>query len=595
MDQTRPMLGVPYSRISSAGQVSGLGLDRQAAAPRSYCAARGWTLWEGEAYSDAGRSAFDGSNLEAALGRFLSDLRAGRFGPGPVALLVEDLDRFSRSFPLAVLPVIIDDMLNAGVTIAVMAKGRDISRASIRENGMELHELLFWLGSAHEFSSRLSRRLSHVHAVKRDRIRTGAPTAAGSAPCWISLTDGCWQFNSYAATVRRVLDLVREHGGGRVASILNSEGVPPPAAARQQRAGAAARPRLWSSSSVLNLIGQPAIYGARQILAPGYRDEVRAWKEARALARRQGIPADQQPPHPRRQYEPPQLGYYPALLSQAEHEALLLALQSRRQQHLGRGDLVRWIGASLTTCTCGAPIGATGGPRANGQQARYLRCHSRYRGGGCLQPFVPLPLAQAALLTRLSAADYLALLQAQGGASRAAAHQQVLAERDAARQQVEQAQAVIAAGESAMAETTEAAVLVVLARRQAAAAEQLEQAQQQLAQATATLQREQGDQSLADLGAAAQQTICQLLATFAAGTDTVEDRRLVAGHLRRLGLRITIDGAGRRMGLALGDGPTDWQPLDAELAQSALRAGATGAQFWDGGADGLGGGFEWPV
>jgi DNA invertase Pin-like site-specific DNA recombinase len=71
------MLAVPYSRISSTGQIDGLGLERQAAAPQSYCAARGWQLWEGEAYSDAGRSAFDGSNLEAALGRFLADLRAG--------------------------------------------------------------------------------------------------------------------------------------------------------------------------------------------------------------------------------------------------------------------------------------------------------------------------------------------------------------------------------------------------------------------------------------------------------------------------------------------------------------------------------------
>jgi hypothetical protein len=154
---------------------------------------------------------------------------------------------------------------------------------------------------------------------------------------------------------------------------------------------------------------------------------------------------------------------------------------------------------------------------------------------------------------------------------------------------------VIAAGEAAMAETTEAAVLVVLARRQAAAAEQLEQAQQQLAQATATLQREQGDQSLAELGAAAQQTIRQLLASFAAGTDTVEDRRLVAAHLRRLGLRITIDGSGRQMGLALGDGPADWQPLDAELAIAALRAGATGATFYAGNEQGLGAGAEWPA
>jgi DNA invertase Pin-like site-specific DNA recombinase len=585
------VLAVPYSRISSTAQVAGLGLDRQAAAPQSYCAARGWELWDGPGYSDAGRSAFDGSNLEAALGRFLADLRAGRFGPGLIALLVEDLDRFSRSFPLAVLPVLVDDLLNAGVTIAVMSKGRDISRASIKANAMELHELLFWLGSAHEFSARLSRRLSHVHSVKRERIRAGTATAPGSAPCWISLANGTWQLNPYAATVRRVIELLREHGANSVAKILNGEGVPPPSAARRPTA----TPKRWTGSSVLNLINQPAIHGARQILAPGYRDEVRSWKEARALARRQGLPAADMPPHPRRQYEPPQLDYYPALLSQAEHEALLLALQSRRQQHLGRGDLVRWIGASLTTCSCGAPIGATGGPRANGQQARYLRCHSRYRGGGCLQPFVPLPLAQAALLTRLSAADYLALLQAQGGASRAAAHQQALAERDAARQQVEQAQAVIAAGEAAMAATIEAAVLVVLARRQAAAAEQLEQVQQQLSQATATLQREQGDQSLAELGAAAQQTIRQLLATFAAGTDTVEERRLVAGHLRRLGLRIVVDGAGRRMGLALGDGPPDWQPLDAELAQSALRQGATGATFYQGDADGLGGGVEWPV
>jgi DNA invertase Pin-like site-specific DNA recombinase len=589
------MLAISYERVSSTGQVAGLGLERQAAAPQSYCAARGWQLWEGEAYSDAGRSAFDGSNLEASLGRFLADLRAGRFGPGPVALLVEDLDRFSRSFPLAVLPVIIDDLLNCGITIAVMAKGRDISRASIKANGMELHELLFWLGSAHEFSARLSRRLSHVHAVKRDRIRTGAPTAAGSAPCWISLIDGRWQFNSYAATVRRVLDLVREHGGGRVASILNSEGVPPPSAARQQRAGAAARPRLWSSSSVLNLIGQPAIYGARQILAPGYRDEVRAWKEARALARRQGIPADQQPPHPRRQYETPQLGYYPALLTQAEHEALLLAMRSRRQQQLGRTDLMRWLGGGLTVCSCGAAIVATCSTRSNGQPSAYLRCQARFKGGDCRQPFTPLRLAQAALLTRLAADDYLAMLEARGGASRATAHSQALAQRDAAAQALEQAQAVVAAGEHAMASVDDPAVLVVLARRQAAAALQLEQTQQELAAATLALQQLQGQRSIEALGAEAQQTIRQLLATFSAGAETVEDRRLVHGHLRRLGLRIHVDGAGRAMGLQLGGGPIDWQPLDQELAGQALAAGVTGAQFFIGDADGLGAGVEWPA
>lgn len=70
-------------------------------------------------------------------------MKVGRFGAEPVALLIEDLDRFSRAMPLVVLPVLVDDVLNAGVTVSVMAKGRDISRETIKINGMELDELLF--------------------------------------------------------------------------------------------------------------------------------------------------------------------------------------------------------------------------------------------------------------------------------------------------------------------------------------------------------------------------------------------------------------------------------------------------------------------
>jgi hypothetical protein len=124
------VLGIPYSRVSSAEQASsGVGLARQQASPRAYCETRGWTLWEGRAYSDAGVSAFGGQNLHhGALGRFLADLRTGCFGTGPVALLIEDIDRFSRAFPLEVLPVLIEDLLNTGVTISVMSRGKDYSR-----------------------------------------------------------------------------------------------------------------------------------------------------------------------------------------------------------------------------------------------------------------------------------------------------------------------------------------------------------------------------------------------------------------------------------------------------------------------------------
>ena len=576
------MLAVPYSRISTVGQTAGLGLDRQAADPASYCAARGWTLWDGASYSDAGRSAFGGANLQedAALGRFLADLRSGRFGPGPVALLVEDLDRFSRSFPLAVLPVLVDDILNCGITIAVTSKGRDISRASIQTNPMELHELLFWLSSAHEFSARLSRRLSHVHQVKRGRVRDGQPVTPAAAPFWIDWDGSRWTLNQHAATVRRILQLAREHGGTSIAGILNAEGIPSPAAIRHQRAGTTPRrPPLWNGPGVLRVLESPAIAGARPVLTPGNKARIRAWREECALLRRQGTAVSDLPPHPPRLYEPAQQGYYPAILSEAEHQQLILAVKARRQKALGRTDHVRWIGAGLTFCTCGELIGATGSSRGGGTMTRYLRCRGRHRGSGCSQPTTLLSLAQAALLTRLAADDYVAMLEAQGGASRASAHGQALAQRDAAAGAVEQAHAVVAAGEAAMASLDDPAVLVVLARRQAAAAASLEQAQQALNAATVALNQLQGNRSIEALGAEAQVAIRRLLATFATAADTAEDRRLVQSHLRRLGLRITIDAKARALGLQLGGGPIDWQPLEAELAGHALRRAATGASF----------------
>ena len=580
------MIGICYSRISSTAQVAGLGLDRQAAAPESYCAARGWELWDGPGYSDAGRSAFGGDNLDKALGRFLSDLRTGRFGPGPIALLVEDLDRFSRSFPLAVLPVLVDDILNAGVTISVMAKGRDISRASIQQNQMELHELLFWLSSAHEFSARLSRRISHVHDVKRQRIRAGLPVTPSSAPFWLDLVEGKWQLNQHAAIVRRILDLARDHGGTHIAGILNGEGIPSPAAIRQQRArrrtGKISTTQLWDGQSVLRIVEQPAIHGARQIVTPGAKAEIRAWREQCALLRRQGI--TEMPPHPRRQYEPPQPDYYPAILSEADHAALLQRMKARRCKPLGRGDQVRWIGAGLSWCICGEQIGASCHSRPGGRQVRYLRCRGRHRGSGCLRPTTLMQPAQAALLTRLAAEDYLTMLR---GHQQGAGLAQALAERDQAQAAVDLAQQQLAAGEAAMAEATEAAVLVVLARRQAAAEQQLERAREKLTAATVALQQAQGPQSLARLSEEAQSTIRHLLAQFAAGTDSINDRRLVRTHLARLDLRIVIDGAGRRMGLALGEGELDWQPLDAELSAYALAAGATGATFAGGDEAGM--------
>ncbi len=525
-------------------------------------------------------SAYGGKNLQdGALGRFLADVKEGRFGAEPVALLIEDLDRFSRAMPLAVLPVLVDDVLNAGVTVSVMAKGRDISRESIKANGMELHELLFWLSSSHEFSQRLSRRISHVHQAKRDRIREGRPVTPSSAPAWIALdAKGQWVLNDYAAVIRRVADLaLAGHGLHSIATALNSEGIPSPGQYRRgQWATSTTRPKgrpykpvAWSGGSVGQVLTSPALIGDRQIVTPGHKARIRDWQERCALLRRQGVPQAELPKHPARTHEPPQRGYYPALVSESEQAAILVALERRKPKAMGQVSQLRWIGAGLSFCSCGEPVGATCSVRPAGA-VYYLRCRGRVNGTGCRQPGVRLLEAQAALLTRLSAESFLALVdERKGGANLAQALQQQLQAEGA----VAKIEAALAAGESLMAVETEVAGLAVLTRRQVGLESQLTEARRELVTARATVLAQQAGRG--EIAAEAQQQIKVLLQTFANGADEVEDRRAVHRHLERLGVRVYVNGADRLLGIQIGDGNTSWQPLHGELPMNVLKKGLT--------------------
>jgi DNA invertase Pin-like site-specific DNA recombinase len=574
------VLAVPYSRVSSTDQASGLGLDRQAADPARYCEARKWSLYDGPGYSDAGVSAYGGKNLnDGALSRFLADVKAGRFGSEPVALLIEDLDRFSRSMPLAVLPVLIDDVLNAGITIAVMGKGRDISRETIRANGMELHELLFWLGASHEFSDKLSRRISHVHQAKREQVRQGKPVTPASAPAWISFdATGQWVLNDYADVIRRVAEMaLAGHGCHSIATTLNGEGVPCPGQYRRVQwalntsrpSGKNHEPVQWSGRGVGQVLSSPALIGDRQIVTPGEKQRIRDWQEKCALLRRQGVPQAELPKHPARTYEAPQMGYYPAVVSENEQAAILAALKRRIPKAMGQQAQQRWLAAGLSICTCGAPIGATAYIR-HGRRSYTLRCHGRAKGSGCKQPGVSLPDAQAALLTRLSAESFLALVdERKGGATLA----QIMQQQSLSEGAVARIEAAMAAGESLMAVETEVAGLAVLTRRQVNLERQLAEARRDLAVARSAVQAQQTGRG--EIAIEAQQQIKALLQTFANGTDEVDDRRAVHRHLERLGVRVHFNGAGRSLGIQIDGSAINWQSLQGQLAVAALKRGLT--------------------
>ena len=65
-----------------------------------------------------------------------------------------------------------------------------------------------------------------------------------------------------------------------------------------------------------------------------------------------------------------------------------------------------------------------------------------------------------------------------------------------------------------------------------------------------------------------------LLRAFSAGEDTPEQRRAVNSGLRRLGVRITVAADRPALGLAVGDGQVDWQPVAWAQAEYLERGRA---------------------
>ena len=584
------MLLVLLRRVSSGEQVGGGGLARQSSTAESYARARGWTLHP-ETYSDEGVSGFSGANLDGDLGRFLKDLKRGHFGSEQVALGVEDLDRLSRQFTLAFLPILVDDLLNAGVTISVMAKGRDFSRASIRANAMELHELLFWMGGAHEFSSKLSHRIGKHRGSIRSAIRDGQPINPGTAPSWISLQNGEWVLNDYAATIRRVIAMAQAGDGAMViARALNTEGTPPPGAIKAQ----ARRPRrpgspppkrqaptTWDKNSVLQVLKSPALHGARKVATPGYNEQVRSWREECVRLNRQAEDKKkvQLPPRPQRTFEEEQPGYFPALITPAEHQLLLHQMTQRRTTDApGRKDRCNWLGQRITFCTCGAVMTTTSSSvvrRGTRQVFRHLRCTGRRDGStDCSAPLTRLEDAQAHVLTRLSGGDLSAILQLAAGG----AHQQALnaaaSQREQLGRDVEGLLQRQAAGEAAMAEADDPAVLAVLAKRQAAVGAELLSRQQDLAAVELELEALAMKPPIERATAEAEAAVTGLLQKFDRGEDTPADRLEINAHLRRIGLRIVVDGNEKELGLAFGEsGALSWKPLAPGARRLALQRG----------------------
>ena len=579
------MLLVCLRRVSSAGQIDGAGLARQSDTAIAYAKQRGWDLHP-EPYSDEGVSGFSGANLDGDLGRFLKDLKQGVFGDQDVALGVEDLDRLSRQFSLAFLPVLVDDLLNAGVTLSVMGKQRDISAKSIKTNSMEMHELLFWMSAAHDYSAKLSGRIGDHRSRIRDRIRNGEPVNPGAAPAWISLVNGAWKLNEFAPVVRRVIEMAQAGDGcTAIARQLNADGVPSPGsviAKRRQAAGGKAKDAKteWHNGSVLQLLKSPALHGARKVAASGHNTRLREWKEACAHLIRQGTSKEALPPRPAKQLEEEQADYYPALLGVDEHQVLLAQIARRRTTDgMGRTDLCTWIGQRLTRCTCGASMVASSSSALVGKEKkrvyyRHLRCTAKRDGArDCGAPLTRLGDAEAHVLTRLSSGNLTVLLGLDPGTAAQEELASALTRRAVIATNLEALATRHQVGEDAITQASDPAVLGVLATRQAAVNAEIAAERRALLEVDSEIDRINRKPPVEEATSEATDAAAELLQTFVREESTPADRQRINEHLRRTGLTIHVDGEGHRIGLRLGSGEIDWQPINATARRIALEEG----------------------
>lgn len=559
-------LVLSYARVSTGRQKrEGAGIQRQIEAAAAYAKQHDLTLDESFSLADEGRSASKGHHLKegAALQRILQAVTGRQLGPSPT-LVVEDISRLSRLEPLDGLEQVFLPLIRHGARIVLLEDGTTLDADTLNRDQTALVVLVLKIQAAAAYAQKLrSYGLSHRER-NRQQILDGQPVCKGWAPSWIEYNDG-WQLNSYAPTIQRLLELIWTSGAQVTAQTLNREGHRAPAGGP------------WSQTSVMRLLENCALYGARRIAVADHASKVAAWRKKRA-AWEATDKTTAAPKKPKRSYsEVPDT--YPALMSKADHARLMAVIAKRATspKERGRRDQMRYIAQLLTTCVCGAPIGvrSVSSRHGHGQKFTYLQCRSKQvTGTSCGRKPIRVEPVHAHLLTRLRYEHLAALVEGDAAAKdsqgKALLAQQAMLQATLAEQEQQLVNAKAALKERA--KSGRSVEVYEEALDEAAAA--VAATETQLATVLADLTGLSSDGLSEQLETAVQ----ALLREFAKGESTVETRQAVNSLLHRLGAKVTIDTEAMRCGLRVGDGEAVWERLNPDLDMAALSAGMVASE-----------------
>ncbi len=568
-----------YQRLSSEGQLEGGGLERQQSDAERWAKQNGYELDTELSLIDAGRSAFSGAHLKKGyLGQLILLAENGDLGSSWV-LLIEAVDRISRLEPLDALGDIFLKLAQSGCRIIDLEDGQEYSRATLNTDSLALVKLSLKIQAAHDYSKRLSRRLSSHWQQTNEGYRNGTKTyrggndsKGGRRPFWLELdADRNWVFNDEAEIAKLLLQLAMDKGLGTVAAALNQL----PGAGRE-----------WTGSSVKRVCDDPAVYGSRRI---GQRKQldishaIHRWEQAKLKAEELNQPFKEEHPGPIPEIEiiPDS---YPALISEETFKQLQRSIKQRTHSPTARVSRQAGCGYTclqgLIRCTKGNVFGLVLSRPQRAAERRYFRCRRRLakrcdcEGGGWEQSIV-----EAHVLTRLN--HHLLGQAAIPGTDQKA-------ELDSAEQKKQSLDIKVAEAKQAVDNAQE---MFERALDQGTP-DFAENASHSLEKRRATLRATQAkaseaageiDRIKARLNPAQElndDAGMNLLRSIARGEETQSQRQQLHAVLVKTDLQITLDARdpdNRLVGMRFGsDSELEWEPLNGGLARRlALRLGAS--------------------
>ena len=598
-----------YERLSTEQQVKGSGTKRQTQYAEAWCEEHGLKLDEELQLRDIGKSAFHKKHLLTGdLGRFIRLAEQRKLGPNPF-LLVENLDRLSRSEPVEAYEEIISKLIRqCDVTLVVLQKHSYEIYEKNSIDMLKLMRLVVELEKSAKYAQDLSERMERAWDDTRDKMRTGVIERPRQiCPGWCDVTDeGKFVINEERAeTVKRLVELYATHGQRVTAGILNDENR---SAFGRWRRNDDSR-KIWSAGSVRDVVRNDALWGAFQMNTKGLvgpcktlREDHMYWDEEEDKYDRHHYSHRSKAHAENGEYEIIE-GVFPALYSKDEVERVRALAETRQSRpadrHVAKSETMRWFGSGLTYCECGHLIqwchGRTAWKNQDGlvhpelnpheivtdkrygkeyTKRYYLSCASKknFKAGDprrCEHKFMPMIAVSAHVLNRLRPEALQAFVDHKVEAD----GKNLAPMIDAAKERIAEKEQKLIKVKQALESSIEEAE-IELGRMYIEKKQELEADLEEERGIIRDLQVEQSIRVDPPHLGEASEAIQDLRDHLVDWTSTKEQRQRVNRVLKDLGVTIHLNGTEQTVGISYQGGEIDWQPLNGAANIAANRDGA---------------------